>query len=252
MGGARASVGPLLRSRTRELTAGTREGYIDLLAEEDPTGPHPGQRWMASRTLPRIYEQLWRPLGARVLMGAGGPGEQQERALALAMLRLEGAEHVLDVACGPGHFTRSFAAAVPAGLVVGLDASRTMLARAVEETDTPNTLYVRADAAALPFEDASFEAVCCFAALYLIERPMLALSEMVRVLAPGGRLALLTSCSRGRLPAWLASAATRSLAGVRMFGREEITDALRKRGLIDIEQQVRGLAQFVAASKAPP
>jgi hypothetical protein len=37
-----------------------REGYLDLLCDEDPTGPHPGQRWMASRALPLVYERLWR------------------------------------------------------------------------------------------------------------------------------------------------------------------------------------------------
>ncbi len=31
--------------------------------DADATGPHPGQRWMASRALPQIYERLWRPLG---------------------------------------------------------------------------------------------------------------------------------------------------------------------------------------------
>src|SRR3712207_8993187 len=44
---------------------------------------------------------------------------------------------------------------------------------------------VRADASDLPFRDASFDAVCCFAALYLIEHPMRAVAEIARVLAPG-------------------------------------------------------------------
>ena len=49
--------------------------------------------------------------------------------------------------------------------------------------------------------DGSFDAVCCFAALYLIEEPLLAVAEIVRVLAPGGRVALLSSVARGPLPA---------------------------------------------------
>ena len=64
-----------------------RDGYLDLLgAGEDPTGSRPGQRLMASRVLPLIYERLWRPLGGRVLMGALGPGMAGERRIALEML----------------------------------------------------------------------------------------------------------------------------------------------------------------------
>jgi hypothetical protein len=77
---------------------------------------------------------------------------------------------------------------------------------------------------------ASFNAVCCFVALYLIEQPMYAVDELVRVLAPTGRLALLSSCSRGPLPAGVTSPLVKVLTSVHMFSREEITDALAARG----------------------
>jgi SAM-dependent methyltransferase len=241
----------LLRASRRPVAAPTRDGYIDLLGREDPIGSHPGQRWMASRTLPLIYERLWRPLGGRLLEGVAGPGMQGEQRIALEMLSLENGERVLDVGCGPGNFTRRFASAAGDGLVVGVDASRTMLARAVRETHAVNVAYVRADASALPFRDTSFDAVCCFAALYLIEEPMTTVRELVRVLAPGGRLALLASCNRGPVPAALTSRLVRTLAGVRVFARDELTSELSARGLLDIEQHVSGFAQFVSARKAP-
>jgi ubiquinone/menaquinone biosynthesis C-methylase UbiE len=153
---------------------------------------------------------------------------------------------VLDVACGPGNFTRDFAAAASEGLVVGLDASASMLTAAARETEANNVAYLRADACALPFRDGSFEAVCCFAALYLIENPILALEEAVRVLAPGGRLALLSSCNRAPLPVGPLGAAVRGLTGVRIFERDELTGVLREHGLVDVEQRVTGLAQFVS------
>ncbi len=226
------------------------DGYLDLLGDEDPTGSHPGQRLMASRALPLIYERVWRPLGGRLLMGVLGPDMDGERRIALDMLALSGSERVLDVACGPGNFTRSFAAAAPAGEVIGLDASRTMLARAVSETPEANVAYVLGDAGALPFRDGTFDAVCCFAALYLIEQPLRAVGELARVLAPGGRLALLSSCNRGPLPAEVTGPAVRSLTGVRIFGRDELTRALREHGLTDVRQRVSGLAQFVSARSA--
>jgi ubiquinone/menaquinone biosynthesis C-methylase UbiE len=124
-----------------------------------------------------------------------------------------------------------------------------MLSRAVSETESANVAYVRGDACALPFHDEAFDAICCFAALYLIDEPMKAVEEIVRVLAPGGRLALLSSCNRGPLPAGVADAVVRRLTGVRVFARDELTWALRARGLSDIEQHVTGLAQFVSARK---
>jgi SAM-dependent methyltransferase len=249
----RALASPI--ERTRELLsvpaadAGTARGYLDLLGDEDPTGGLPAQRLMLSRALPLIYQRLWRPLGGRLLMGLTGPSTSEEHRLALEMLSIAPGDLVLDVACGPGNFSRDFAAAVGDGLVVGIDASASMLDVAVRDTKADNVAYVRGDACALPFRDGSFDAVCCFAALYLIERPLLALAEIVRVLAPGGRLALLTSCNRGPLPTRTANALVRGLSGVRVFGPDEVTGALSAAGLVEIEQRLAGLAQFVSARK---
>ncbi len=224
-------------------------GYLDLLGQRDPTGTRLGQRLMVSRVLPLVYQRFWRPLGGRLLMGLSGPGTEEEHRIALAMLSIDSGDRVLDVACGPGNFSRDFAAAASEGIVVGIDASAPMLDVAVRETDDANVAYLRGDACALPFRDGSFDAICCFAALYLIEEPMRALGEIVRVLAPGGRLALLTSCNRGLLPDGAASTIVRGLSGVRVFGRDEVTGALIDEGLVEIDQQVTGLAQFVSGRK---
>lgn len=240
----------LFEPARRSTVVHVEDGYLDLLGEEDPTGAHLGQRLMLSSALAHIYERLWRPLGGRLFMGAMGPAKGEELRMALKMLELSPSDRVLDVACGPGNFTRDFAR--EAGLAVGLDASKAMLAVAARKSENANIAYVRGDACALPFRDASFDAICCFAALYLIEEPMQALDEIVRVLAPEGRVALLSSCNRGPLPARATNGAVRSVTGVRIFARDELTDALRDRGLTDIEQQVVGLAQFVRARRQTP
>jgi SAM-dependent methyltransferase len=218
--------------------------YLDLLGEEDPTGRLPGQRLMSSRALPLIYERIWRPIGGRLLMwGVDMAGEHRT---ALELLDIAPGDRVLDVACGTGGFTRAFARAVaPGGVAVGVDASRTMLAQAAREGG--DARYVRASASALPFEDASFDAVCCFAALYLIEEPYEAIAEIARVLAPGGRVALLSSVARGPVPARVTDAVVRPLTGVRIFARDDLAGALRRHGLSDVRVEVRGLAQFVSA-----
>src|SRR3954454_6588626 len=101
------------------------KGLVDLHGDDDPTGAHPGQRLMISRALPVIYERIWRPIGGRILMGAMAPGRRGEHEIALELLAIGPGDRVLDVACGPGNFTRSFArAAADGGLVIRLDASR--------------------------------------------------------------------------------------------------------------------------------
>jgi SAM-dependent methyltransferase len=229
--------------------ADVASGYLDLLGQRDPTGTHLGQRLMVSRALPLVYQRFWRPLGGRLLTGVRGSGTAEEHRMALAMLSISPGDRVLDVACGPGNFSRDFALAASEGLVVGIDASRSMLDVAVRDTESANVAYLRGDACALPFRAGSFDAVCCFAALYLIEDPMRALAEIARVLSPGGRVALLTSCDRGPLPTAMVNAVSRGLSGVRIFGRDELTQALVEDGLVDVEQRVSGLAQFVSAGK---
>jgi SAM-dependent methyltransferase len=242
----------LLDPARRPPAAPVLDGYIDLLGRAGRAGGRPAQRLMLTRALPVVYERWWRPAWGRVLMGPLGPGMEGERRIARELLELGPGDTVLDIACGPGNFVRDFAATVDRrGLVVGLDASPTMLARAVEDTGVaPNVAYLRGDAVRLPFRDGAFDAICCFAALHLFDEPLAALDAMARVLGPGGRLAILTSARAPLTPApvgALIGAAT----GLRVFGREEITRALEERGFEDVRRRVSGLAQFVGARRSP-
>src|SRR5918996_3321899 len=124
-------------------------GYLDLLEEElESTGVT--QDLMVTRLVPAIYERYWRPALGRVAKGITGPGMAEEIRIARLLLGLGEGDKVLDVACGPGNFSREFARAVgPEGLVVGIDASPTMLERAGEElrkSDLANLVLIRGDA----------------------------------------------------------------------------------------------------------
>ncbi|GAC1321550.1 MAG: class I SAM-dependent methyltransferase [Thermoleophilaceae bacterium] len=208
------------------------------------------QRLMTTSSLPRVYERWWRPALGRIAKGALGPGMTEEHRLARLLMSLSPGDGVLDVACGTGAFTREFARAVgPAGLAVGIDVSQTMLARAVREARLAGLgdriAYMRGDAAELPFRHRSFDAVCCFAALNLMPDPFGALDSMTGVLTPGGRIALFTS-ARGRSVALDAFAASIERAtGMHMFGRDQLVEALRERGYVEIRRRVSGLTQFV-------
>jgi len=240
----------LLDPARRPSSAPVLNGYLDLLGGGGRTGGRPAQRLMLTRALPVVYERWWRPAWGRVLLGPLGPGMAGERRIAQELLELAPGDTVLDIACGPGNFVRDFAKAVGRrGLVVGLDASPTMLARAVQDTKAaPNVAYVRGDAIRLPFRDGAFDAVCCFAALHLFDEPLTALDAMARVLAPGGRVALLTSARAPLTPAPVG-AVVGAATGLRVFGRDEITRALEDRGFEDVRRRVSGLAQFVGGRR---
>ena len=98
-------------------------------------------------------------------------------------------DRILDVACGPGFLTMSFAAC--AAQAVGLDATPNWIARASAEAQRRGLANVRfesGDAEALPFPDARFDLVACRAAFHHFPQPARVLAEMARVAAPGGRL----------------------------------------------------------------
>lgn len=109
------------------------------------------------------------------------------------------ADRVLDVGCGTGVLAREALRRVgPDGHVVGLDLNAGMLA--VAARTEPRVAWRSGDAAALPFADASFDAVVSqFALMYVPDR-VAALREMWRTLAPGGRLATATWASIDHAP----------------------------------------------------
>ena len=137
------------------------------------------------------------------------------------------------------------------GLVVGIDVSQTMLARAVADTRAgglDNVAYVRGDAQELPFVDKSFDAVCCFAALHLFEDPMRALDRMTEVLTPGGRIALFTSVRGRSAPLRTVESLALARSGATLFERRELIDALRRRGFGEVRQRIAGVTQFVGGT----
>jgi SAM-dependent methyltransferase len=226
----------------------TAHGYLDLLGSRELESTGLAQDLMRTSLVPRIYERWWRPALARAFKGLTGPSMAEELRIARLLLGLGPGDTVLDVACGPGNFTREFAHAVgDQGLAVGIDASRTMLARGaseIAEAGTCNVALIRGDATRLPFRDGAFDGVACFAALHLFADPMAGLDEMRRVLGGGGRIALMTSVRRQLAPSPLKPAVERA-SGMRLFEGEEIVRSLQARGFGGIHQRLAGMVQFV-------
>ena len=97
-----------------------------------------------------------------------------------------GGARVLDLCCGTGGVTG--AAAARGAVATGLDFSPAMLAEA--RRAHPHLHFDKGDAEALPYPERSFDAVVANFGIHHVPRPDRALAEAMRVLRPGGRLAL--------------------------------------------------------------
>ena len=100
---------------------------------------------------------------------------------------------VLDCAAGTGAF--SLAAAERAGSVLCTDQSEAMLDQARKKAakrGLTNIGFAQRDITALPDPDGAFDAVIAANVLHLLPRPEIAVRELCRVTAPGGRLILPT------------------------------------------------------------
>jgi SAM-dependent methyltransferase len=107
------------------------------------------------------------------------------------MLRLSNGASVLDVGCGLGHDAEAILAEIGGkGRVVGIDASKELIAKAIDRTQglTHRPEFHVGDALALDFDDNTFDACRIDRVLQHLNAPAQAVAEMVRVTRPQGRV----------------------------------------------------------------
>ena len=108
------------------------------------------------------------------------------------VLQVQAGDTVLDLACGHGNFTVEWAKrAGPDGLVIGLDISPAMLARAADRVarwDLANVLLIHGDAQHLPVADGQLQKVNCSGGFHQLPDLLQALRELSRVSAAGAIL----------------------------------------------------------------
>jgi SAM-dependent methyltransferase len=110
-----------------------------------------------------------------------------EKSASHALLEPERGQRLLDVGCGRGDDVRALGPRVgPNGCVVGIDISETLIGEARQRGTDPCVRFHHADAHAMPFADASFDAARVERALQHVEDPARVLAEMARVVRPGG------------------------------------------------------------------
>jgi ubiquinone/menaquinone biosynthesis C-methylase UbiE len=124
------------------------------------------------------YEQMfvWRP----------------EQDALIAPARIETGHHVLDFGCGPGFMAMALADKVgPSGRVCGADINARFVADATGRAAARNIGWLsfhHLDSAALPFPDATFDRAVTKNVLEYVPDVAATLTELHRVLKPGGRV----------------------------------------------------------------
>jgi SAM-dependent methyltransferase len=119
--------------------------------------------------------------------------------LLLDFAQVAGAGRLIDVGCGTGSLARAMAARWPARPVIGVDRAAPYLAFANAQPRRDNLTFAEADAASLPYPDASFDGAVAQLVLNFVPDPAAALNEMKRVTVPGRHVAATVWDFRGGL-----------------------------------------------------
>lgn len=169
-------------------------GYIDFTIKTETDRPLwslttrelIGSRFFQNPLISSIYERGYRQNFER----AGFPGPQKEFEEALTFFMKANATGILmDLSCGSGFMSRKFVGSDKFQRIISADLSPTMLRETkfrFKQEALPLPTLVRCDSASLPFKSNSIDAIHAGAAMHCWPRLELAISEIYRVLKPGG------------------------------------------------------------------
>ena len=130
------------------------------------------------------------------------PDDDPAYAAAVAEVSLHSGQTAVDVGCGTGRVLPHLRAAVgPDGQVLGVDLTPEMLATARGYGRHGHALLVLADARHLPLPNGSVDGAFAAGLLPHLPDPGRGLTELARVIRPGGRLALFHPSGRAALAA---------------------------------------------------
>jgi SAM-dependent methyltransferase len=214
------------------------KGYLDLVSDQAAGGEAPAKNT-------GFIQAAWASgVGSMLYDNAQSLARKVASAwqLPIDWLDIPVGGVALDVGSGPGNVTAALGrAAGPDGLAIGVDISEPMLARAVAAEAGPTVGFLRADAQRLPLRDATVDAVVSLAVLQLVPNPPAAVAEMVRVLRPGGRIAIMVPTA-GNVPALLRLLPT---GGATFFTEDELGDIFEELGLVGVRTKSLGNIQWV-------
>ena len=176
---------------------------------------------------------VWNEEAATFAEHWGGLADPARHAIADA-LELQAGVRLLDIGCGGGDFC---ALALARGAQVsGIDAAPAMVEIARGHAAGADLRVGAMER--LPWDDGTFDAVTGFNSLQFADDPVSALREWVRVVRPGGKVAICAWGPRENNDLEVLEAALRGLADSpapgRSFGREGNLEAVRSRAGLEL------------------
>lgn len=155
-----------------------------------------------------------------------------ERLFRKRRFELTGVKNILDVGSGAGQIVKHLLKYADwDAQITCCDLSLEMLRRARNRIYSRRPRHAVADVTRLPFADGAFDCVTCGYVLEHLPDAQLGLVELARVLAPGGRMLLLTTEDN------FGGAWTSRVWYCRTYNRQEILDTCRAVGL-DVHREL--------------
>ncbi len=152
-------------------------------------------------------------------------------------LNIQPTDHVLDVGCGGGMTLSTMCEIALDGFVAGVDYSPVMVKQAQKRNraavDSGRMEITLADVKSLPFGDNCFDVATGVETFYFWPEPICGLKEILRVLKPEGRIALVVDISKPAPDAAVPENAAERF-GIRVLSGEEIKAMLVEAGFVDV------------------
>lgn len=184
---------PITIDHLKRIEAGIREKYSKVAQSPDGQFKYPtGKKGLEALNYENaLIEKLPGAL-ASSYCGVGNP---------FSLGKINQGENILDIGCGAGVDTILAAIMTgPKGLVVGVDIVPEMIARAesnLQLMELDNVNFQKVSGEDLPFADDTFDAVISNGVINLIPDKEAAMSEIIRVLRPEGRLMVADQIAAG-------------------------------------------------------
>ena len=195
-----------------------------------------------------IYEDLWRRRSIGLLSGEDFSLEQEQRLLNQWMAP-KGGELLLDVGCSTAFYARSLQDYEPGASTVAIDSSLPMLekARSKALNEEIDLYLLHADARQLPFYGEYFDGIAMGGTLNELSTPHQVLSEIRRVLKPGGRFFIMYLLESAHWVGKIAQQSSR-LGGLQFWSEREAKQLFTGCGFTLKEYETKGIVAFALLS----
>lgn len=210
------------------------------------------QKAMESESIVEIYEStLWRANNWFSLFT--GISLEDEISLVKKVIHIDSVETVLDLGCGPGLYSRSFAETNENSRIIGMDISWPMLkngAKKAKERGLDNICLLHGDAHHIPLKSQSIDAVCCCAALHIIPSVEHVLKELHRVIKPGGTLCASVFLNNLSPMMRMHSYFAETFGGVCFFPKDTLMERFSSTGFEPQIYHAKGIWMIIGGKKA--